>query len=66
MKSPSDDFTSLRQELHTVIISIHVLAIETFAPMLTTLSALLEKGAEDARAKACRVRGRQRRREQSW
>ncbi|MGO8857858.1 MAG: hypothetical protein ACLQO1_19405 [Steroidobacteraceae bacterium] len=49
-----------------MIISIHVLAIETFAPMLTTLSALLEKGAEDARAKACRVRGRQRRREQSW
>jgi hypothetical protein len=34
-----------------VTISIYVLAIETFAPVLTTLSALLEKGAEHARAK---------------
>jgi uncharacterized protein len=35
----------------TMTITAHALAIETFAPVLTTLSALLDKGAVHARAK---------------
>jgi uncharacterized protein len=39
------------QEESTVTITAYTLAIETFAPVLTTLSALLDKGAAHARAK---------------
>jgi hypothetical protein len=38
-----------------VTITAYTLAIETFAPVLTTLSALLDKGAAYARAKAADV-----------
>jgi uncharacterized protein len=41
----------LEQEESTVTITIYALAIETFAPVLTTLAALLDKGAAHARAK---------------
>ena len=34
------------------MVSIHTMAIDTFVPMLRTLSACLEKGAEHARAKS--------------
>ena len=36
-------------------ISIHSISVETFVPMLTTLSNLLDKGAEHARAKGTDV-----------
>jgi uncharacterized protein len=38
------------QEESTVTITAYTLAIETFAPVLTTLSALLDKGAAHTRA----------------
>jgi uncharacterized protein len=38
-----------------VTISIYSISVETFVPMLTTLSNLLDKGAEHARAKGAEV-----------
>jgi len=38
-----------------VTITTYALAIETFAPVLTTLSALLDKGAAHARAKGIKL-----------
>jgi hypothetical protein len=38
-----------------VKISVYAMAIETFAPMLRSLSEILDKGAEHARAKRLEI-----------